>query len=106
MGGTGGGGWDRGRWVGQGEMGGTGGGGWDRGRWVGQGEVGGTGGGGWGHQQGDILMVAARLGALKEPWLAPGGPPPTLTAWTGLENTTLILVSGKELLSSEQVHNN
>ena len=46
-GGTGGGGWDRGRWVGQGEVGGTGGGGWDRERWVGQGEVGGTGRGGW-----------------------------------------------------------
>ena len=24
--------------------------------------------------------------AFKRPWLAPGGPPPTLTAWTGLEN--------------------
>ena len=22
----------------------------------------------------------------KRPWLAPGGPPPALTAWTGLEN--------------------
>ena len=29
--------------------------------------------------------------AFKRPWLAPGGPPPTLTAWTGLENTTLTL---------------
>ena len=29
--------------------------------------------------------------ALKRPWLAQGGPPPTLTAWTGLENTTLTL---------------
>ena len=29
--------------------------------------------------------------ALKRPWLAPGGPPPALTAWTVLENTTLTL---------------
>ena len=29
--------------------------------------------------------------ALKESWLGPGGPPPTLTAWTGLQNTTLAL---------------
>ena len=26
--------------------------------------------------------------ALKGPWLVPGGPPPTLTAWTGFENTS------------------
>ena len=26
--------------------------------------------------------------ALKRPWLASGGPPHTLTAWTGLENTS------------------
>ena len=25
------------------------------------------------------------------PWLVPGGPPHALTAWTGLENTTLTL---------------
>ena len=48
---TGGGGWDRGRWVdreiwvGQGEMGGIGRYGWDRELWVGQGDAGGTGGG-------------------------------------------------------------
>ena len=35
-------------------------------------------------------MVAARLG-LKEPCLELGGPPPTLNAWRGLENTTLTL---------------
>ena len=29
--------------------------------------------------------------ALKRPWLVPGGPPHALTAWTGLENTTLTL---------------
>ena len=29
--------------------------------------------------------------AVKESWLGPGGPPLTLTAWTGLENTTLTL---------------
>ena len=33
--------------MGQGCVGGTRGGGWDRGTWVGQGDVGGTGGGGW-----------------------------------------------------------
>ena len=32
-------------------------------------------------------MVAARLGFEK----VPGGPPHALTAWTGLENTTLTL---------------
>ena len=39
-------------------IGGMGGGGWDRGRWVGQGEVGGTGGGRWGHPQGAKCMAA------------------------------------------------
>ena len=29
--------------------------------------------------------------ALKRPWLVPGGSPHALTAWTGLENTTLTL---------------
>ena len=29
--------------------------------------------------------------ALKRPWLVPGGQPNALTAWTGLENTTLTL---------------
>ena len=48
-------------------------------------------------RQGAVHMVAAvyiwwLLGlALKRPWLAPGGPPHALTAWTGLENTTLTL---------------
>ena len=28
---------------------------------------------------------------MKRPWLVPGGPPHALTAWTGLENTTLTL---------------
>ena len=37
-------------------------------------------------------MVAARL-ALKGPWLVLGGPPPTMTASTGLESTTLTLWS-------------
>jgi len=49
---------------------------------VGQGEVGGL--------TGRVLCTWWLLGlALKRPWLAPGGPPPALTAWTGLENTTL-----------------
>ena len=34
-------------------------------------------------------MVAARLGFEKA--MVPGGPPHTLTAWKGLENTTLTL---------------
>jgi len=42
VGGTWGGGWDVGRWVGRGEVGGTLGGGWDVGRWVGHKEVGGV----------------------------------------------------------------
>ena len=46
-----------------------------------------TGGGGWSSPQGDIHMVAARLGC-EGPWLGPGGPPLAQTAWTGLENTT------------------
>ena len=51
---------------------------------VGQGEVGGV--------TGRVLCTWWLLGlALKRPWLAPGGPPPALTAWTGLENTTLTL---------------
>ena len=51
---------------------------------VGQGEVGGVTGG--------MLCTWWLLGlALKRPWLVPGGPPHTLTAWTGLENTTLTL---------------
>ena len=51
---------------------------------------GGTGKGGWGHPQGDMHMVAARLGC-EGPWLGLGGPPPTLTVWVGLENTTFTL---------------
>ena len=51
---------------------------------VGQGEVGGV--------TGRVLCTWWLLGlALKRPWLAPGGPPHALTAWTGLENTTLTL---------------
>jgi len=37
-------------------------------------------------------MVAARLGFEKA--MVPGGPPHALTAWTGLENTTLTLAEG------------
>ena len=64
-------------------------------REVGQGIVG-QGGSGWDHLQGDMHMVAARLGckralAVKESWLGPGGPLLGLTAWAGLENTTLTL---------------
>ena len=51
---------------------------------VGQGEVDGVT-----HR---VLYTWWLLGlALKRPWLVLGGPPPTLTAWTGLENTTLTL---------------
>ena len=35
-------------------------------------------------------MVAARLG-FEKARLVPAGPPHALTAWTGLENTTLTL---------------
>ena len=49
---------------------------------VGQGEV------GWDHPQGDMHMVAARVGC-KMPWMGPGGPILALAAWTGLENATL-----------------
>ena len=51
---------------------------------------GGTGESGWGHAQAAVHMVAARLN-YKRSWLGPGGPPLTLTAWAGLENTTLTL---------------
>ena len=51
---------------------------------VGQGEVGGV--------TGRVLCMWLLLGlALKRPWLVPGGPPHALTAWTGLESTTLTL---------------
>ena len=51
---------------------------------VGQGAVGGV--------TGRVLCTWWLLGlALKRPWLVPGGPPHALTAWTGLENTTLTL---------------
>ena len=51
---------------------------------VGQGEVGGV--------TGRVLCTWWLLGlALKRPWLVPGGQPHALTAWTGLENTTLTL---------------
>ena len=42
--------------------------------------------------EGRVLCTWWLLGlALKRPWLVPGGPPHALTAWTGLENTTLTL---------------
>ena len=45
--------------------------------------------------------------ALKGPWLGLGGPPAALTTWTGLENTSRGLVSGKEgCLGSEWVYDN
>ena len=51
---------------------------------VGQGEVGGV--------TCRVLCTWWLLGlALKRPWLVPGGQPHALTAWTGLENTTLTL---------------
>ena len=51
---------------------------------VGQGELGGV--------TGRVLCTWWLLGlALERPWLVPGGPPHALTAWTGLENTTLTL---------------
>jgi len=41
---------------------------------------------------GRVLCTWWLLGlAFKRPWLALGGTPPTLTVWTGLENTTLTL---------------
>ena len=41
---------------------------------------------------GRVLCTWWLLGlALKRPWLVPGGQPHALTAWTGLENTTLTL---------------
>ena len=55
---------------------------------VGQGEVGGV--------TGRVLCTWWLLGlALKRPWLVPGGPPHTLTAWTGLENTTVHMVAAR-----------
>ena len=47
-------------------------------------------GGEWGHLQGDMHMVAVRLG-FETSWLVPSGPPPALLAWTSLENTILTL---------------
>ena len=48
-----------------------------------------TGEGGWGHPLGDVHMVAAKLGCKNT--MVPGGPILSVTAWTGLENTTLTL---------------
>ena len=48
---------------------------------------GGTGGGGWGHPQGDMHMVAARLGC-KSTMV---GTILAVVAWTGLEKDTLNL---------------
>ena len=54
---------------------------------------GGTGGGGWSHRR--VTGTWWLLGlALKGPWLVPGGPPPALTAWTGLEKHCSHLVEG------------
>ena len=54
--------------MGQGEVGGTGGSGWDRGRWVGQGEVGGTGGGGWSDMQMVAVVTACRNALVGTGW--------------------------------------
>ena len=44
------------------------------------------------NRPGRVLCTWWLLGlALKRPWLVPGGQPHALTAWTGLENTTLTL---------------
>ena len=51
---------------------------------------GGKGGGGWGHPQGDMHMVAARLGC-QSAMVGTGWPILALAAWTGLENATLTL---------------
>ena len=51
------------------------------------GRKGGTGRGGWGHLQGDMHTVAARLGC-EGVVVRTDGPPLSLTAWTGLQNTT------------------
>ena len=63
--------------------------------------------------QGDVGGVNCRvtctwwlLGfALKKSWLGLGGPPIALTAWRGLQNTTLTLVSSKKAcLGFERVY--
>ena len=70
----------------QGEVGGTGGGGWNRGRWMGQGEV---EMGGVTHR---VTCTWWLLGlAVKVPWFGPCGPILALDAWTGIENATLTL---------------
>ena len=51
---------------------------------------GGKGGGGWGHPQGDMHMVAARLGC-QSAMVGTGWPILALAAWAGLENATLTL---------------
>ena len=50
----------------------------------------GTGGGGWDHPQGDMHMVAARLGC-QSAMVGTGGSILALAAWTGLENAVLTL---------------
>ena len=70
--------------VGQGEVGGTGGDGWDRGRWVGQGEMGGCtalGGSTW-----RLLQLS-----VEKPWSAPGGPFVCFLAQMGVENAPFTL---------------
>ena len=57
---------------------------------------GGTGDGGWGHPQGEMHMVAAKLGCQSTmvedlPWLGPYVQILTLAVWTGIENATLPL---------------
>ena len=78
--------------------------GWDRGRWVRQGEVGGIARrvtctwwplglavkAPWLDLVGQFLPWLLGL-AVKAPWLRPGGPIHALAAWTGLENATLTL---------------
>ena len=75
--------------MGQGEMDGTGGDGWDRGRWMGQGEMG----------QGDVDGVTHRVTctwwllwqAVEMAWLGLSGPILALVAQMLSENTTLTL---------------
>ena len=68
-----------------------------------------TEGGGWGHPQGDMHMVAAKLG-FERAVVWTDGPPLTLTAWTGSENTTFTLQRAgfwqEGCLGSERVYGN
>ena len=64
--------------------GGTGGGGWDRGRWVGQGEVGGY------TALADSAWRRLQL-PVEKPWSMPGGPFVCFLAQTGVENAPFTL---------------